>query len=287
MRKILLSLAVLALIVLAAGCNAPAPAATVNGKTIPMTAYLRQVELASNYLKQQGVDDKTPEGQQIIAQMKSEILDQMIDQEIINQAAAKENLTVTKEELDKELADIVTQMGGQAALDEWIKTSTYTKDEVDQAVRDQLLTGKLIAKVSASVPTTGEQVHARHILVETKEQADAITARLKKGEDFAKLAQELSMDTGSKDEGGDLGWFPKGYMIPAFEDTAFALQAGKYSDVVQTEYGFHIILMVERDANRALPSEMLHVNQQEAFTTWLEAQKATAKIEKPATTPTK
>ena len=98
-----------------------------------------------------------------------------------------------------------------------------------------------------------ERARARHVLVrvekdaaeekvqEAKKRIDAALARIKAGEDFAKVAAELSEDPGSKDHGGDLGFFPRGQMVPAFEDAAFQQKDGETSEVVRTDFGFHVI----------------------------------------------
>jgi peptidyl-prolyl cis-trans isomerase C len=96
-----------------------------------------------------------------------------------------------------------------------------------------------------------EEVHARHILVETEAEAKEVAERLKKGEDFAALAKEKSKDTNA--EGGDLGFFTRGQMLKPFEDAAFTLDVGKISDPVQTQFGWHII-KVEEKRNRPLPT---------------------------------
>ncbi len=95
-----------------------------------------------------------------------------------------------------------------------------------------------------------QEVRARHILVETEDEAKAILERLKKGEDFATLAKEKSKDSNA--EGGDLGFFTRGQMLKPFEDAAFALDVGKISDPVQTQFGWHVI-KVEEKRDQALP----------------------------------
>ena len=111
-----------------------------------------------------------------------------------------------------------------------------------------------------------EQVRARHILIKVppeaspaddaklKGKADDALKRAKQGEDFATLATQLS-DDGSKENGGDLGFFPHGRMVPAFEEAAFALQPGQMSEVVRTQFGYHIIKVEERKTGRALGFE--------------------------------
>ena len=96
-----------------------------------------------------------------------------------------------------------------------------------------------------------QEVRARHILVETEAEAKEIAERVKKGEDFAALAKEKSKDSGA--EGGDLGFFSRGQMLKPFEDAAFALDVGALSDPVQTQFGWHVIKLEEKQ-DRPLPS---------------------------------
>jgi peptidyl-prolyl cis-trans isomerase C len=104
----------------------------------------------------------------------------------------------------------------------------------------------------ASKQITGEQeVHARHILVETEDEAKAVKAELDKGADFAELAKKKSKDPGASD-GGDLGFFTKEQMVPEFSAVAFALEPGKISDPVKSQFGWHII-KVEEKRNRKPP----------------------------------
>jgi parvulin-like peptidyl-prolyl isomerase len=113
----------------------------------------------------------------------------------------------------------------------------------------------------------GERARARHILIRvapnaTKEEKDAaykkikdIQAKLKKGEDFAELARKNSEDPGSKDRGGDLGYFSRGDMVPAFDKTAFSMDVGQVSDIVTTDFGYHIIQLEEKKAASKMSSD--------------------------------
>jgi peptidyl-prolyl cis-trans isomerase C len=105
----------------------------------------------------------------------------------------------------------------------------------------------------ATKQMSGEQeVHARHILVETEDEAKAIAAELKKGTDFAELAKQKSKDPGAAAEGGDLGYFTKDQMVPEFAETAFRLEKGQLSDPVKTQFGWHVI-RVEDKRDRPVP----------------------------------
>jgi len=137
---------------------------------------------------------------------------------------------------------------------------------------------KLQEALAAEVPTTAEQVHARHILVKTEEEAKSVLERLKAGEDFAALAKELSTDTSSK--GGDLGWFPRGQMVTEFEEAAFALQPGETSGIVQTSYGYHIINLLERDPNRPLDEATLSQKRASALEDWLAKQRESEAVQR-------
>lgn len=102
-----------------------------------------------------------------------------------------------------------------------------------------------------------EEVRARHILVESEDLAKQLHARITKGEDFIALAKEHSKDPGSKDEGGDLGYFGKGQMVPVFEETAFGLKAGDVSAPVKSQFGWHIVKVEDRRARGAPPFDSI------------------------------
>jgi peptidyl-prolyl cis-trans isomerase C len=121
------------------------------------------------------------------------------------------------------------------------------------------LTDEAMKKVyeDASKQITGEQeVHARHILVESEDDAKAVAEELKKGADFAELAKKKSKDPGASD-GGDLGFFTKDQMVPEFSAVAFALEPGKISDPVKSQFGWHVIKVEEKRSRQAPPFEQV------------------------------
>src|ERR1700720_1329357 len=172
------------------------------------------------------------------ATKKENVLAFLIDMKIVAKAAEdkkvennedyKKRLAFTRNRL---LMDSLLAVEGKAA----------TTDEAMKKVYEE-----------ASKQITGEQeVHARHILVETEDEAKAVADELKKGADFAELAKKKSKDPGASD-GGDLGFFTKDQMVPEFSNVAFSLEPGKISDPVKTQFGWHII-KVEEKRNRKAP----------------------------------
>ena len=136
----------------------------------------------------------------------------------------------------------------------------------------QLLKTKVQEAITADVPRTAKQVWARHILVADEAAAMTIIEKIKNGEDFAALAQEFSTDTGSAVNGGDLGWFGTGAMVPEFETAAFALEnTGDYTTTpVKSQFGYHIIQLIAQQ-DRPLTADQYDAAKNKAFTDWLAA----------------
>jgi peptidyl-prolyl cis-trans isomerase D len=128
------------------------------------------------------------------------------------------------------------------------KAFDYTQDDYRKTVESILFREKLSEYLAGDAEHVKEEVWARHILVGTREEAQDIIARLKAGEDFFALAAEYSIDTSNKDKGGDLGWFGRGQMVSEFENAAFALSVGEYSEPVETTFGIHVIQLLGKQS---------------------------------------
>lgn len=137
-----------------------------------------------------------------------------------------------------------------------------------QIVTMRLLRARLSDALGTTIATSGEQVHARHILVNTYTEAISITNQLKAGKDFADLARTLSRDTGSGARGGDLGWSVRGNYVKEFDDTAFTAPISQ-TQLVTTTFGVHILQVLERDANRPLAPDQLITKRATALEDWL------------------
>ena len=241
--------------------------------------------------------------------LPDQTLDQMIDEQLVRQEAAKRGITVSQAEIDTEIKNTfgdqptpvpvptgtpapgatpapsaapspsptvgpsptpVPTADVQARVSSFLLSSGLSQSDLRSLIESQLLYQKLQTAIGDSVPTSAEQIHARHILVATEAEANAAIARLKAGDKFADVAKAVSTDTATKDKGGDLGWFPRGVMVPEFDAVAFKLPLNQISDPVKTTYGYHIIEVLEKDPNRPIDPQMLSQLRSQAFTDWLD-----------------
>jgi parvulin-like peptidyl-prolyl isomerase len=260
------------------GGPAPIPSgeviATVNGQPILAETFQRELARYEAGQVALGLQVADPEG------YAQQILDQMIEQELIRQQAIAQGLTVSDAEVDQVISSMSAE-GGPDYFNSWLNTSYYTLDEFREVMRLQLMTNKLTAPIVAGVPTAVEQVHARHILVNTQAQAEEVLARLNGGEDFAALAAEYSTDITTRQNGGDLSWFPRGgLLVPEVEEAAFSLQPGQTSDVVQSAWGFHIIQTLEFDPARQVDDETHQRMIKKAVDDWAQGLRIGADIQK-------
>lgn len=254
--------------------------AEVNGEAIPMAEFQRQFTDARAYLiSEKLVDPNTDEGQAQLRELRNQILDQLIDQHLIDQAAKQMGLTVTDEELEASIAKIKADLGSDEAFAESLAANNLTEEEFREFQRQQLLSRKVMDQVTSELPDEAEQVHARHILVETRAEAESILEQLENGADFAELAQEHSLDETTKANGGDLGFFPRGVVLPEFEEVAFSIDVGERSGVVETPLGYHIIEVLERET-RPISDDMKIGLHQQMISNWLDAQRAQADIKR-------
>ncbi|MFQ5811591.1 MAG: peptidylprolyl isomerase [Anaerolineae bacterium] len=256
-------------------------AATVNGQPILLADYQEEMARFEAAMVGQGFDLESEDGKARLAQMRRQVLDSMIEQVLIKQAAAQESVAISEEKLEAAIQESIEEGGGQASFEEWLRASDLTYEDFKKEIRFQLLAQAIFEWVTGSVPTSAEQVHARHILVETEEEAQAILNQLQAGEDFVALARQRSQDENTRETGGDLGFFPRGLLIsPEVEEAAFALQPGQISEVVRSQFGYHIVQVLEKAPDRPLPPEVLNSLKEQAFARWMQEQWDNATIER-------
>ncbi|OKP82640.1 peptidylprolyl isomerase [Paenibacillus sp. P32E] len=228
-------------------------------------------------------------------------LQNLITTTLVDQEAKKANITVTDADITAEIEDLKTQFGGEEGLKNALQQSSMTLDDLKKQMPLQVKIRKLVEpKVTVTDDEISkyynenkasfnqeEQVRASHILVKTKEEADAIVKQLKDGADFATLAKEKSADTGSKDKGGDLNFFKKGDMVAEFADAAFKLKVGETSGAVKTQYGYHVIKVTDRkeaheytlaEKKEEITKTLKAKKVSEMSSTWLQDLTAAAKI---------
>ena len=243
-------------------------ALTVNGEGVLLTEY--QADLARLQSAQSTLGTSAS-----AADQRDRVIENYTDQLLLEQAAVKGGYTVDDAAVTARVTALATSLGGTDKLAAWETANGYTDDSFKTALKREIYADWERDQIINLVPETADQVHARQILVQDKANADSLLSQLKAGADFATLAEELDPTTG-----GDLGWFPQGYLTqPAVETAAFALQPGQYSDVIKSDLGFHIIYVIERDANHPLSVDARRTLQEKKLDDWIQTQKAAAQIQ--------
>lgn len=256
-------------------------AAIVNGQAIPMSLYQQQYDQFKTAMIQQGLNASSPDGQAQLTQMGQMILDNLIDDALIAQEGAKQGVSVSEADLNAAMQQLIDSAGGQAAFEQTLTLAGQTLDDARNLQRTQMLNNLMRDRVIANLGGQSDQVHARHILVDSAAAAEALLAQINAGTDFGQVAQQSSMDSLTKANGGDLGWFPRGVLISKeVEDAAFNLQPGQTSGVVQSAFGFHLVQVLERDANRQPDAEQMLKLQQQAMEQWLSGLRTAANVER-------
>jgi len=201
--------------------------------------------------------------QSAIASFKKNILNQLIDYELLYQQTQKEKVKISNDGINLEIDKIKDNFSSPEEFDEALKANNITLVQLKDDIERQLMINTILEETRNQVSISDEelleyynenkesfleleQVHGRHILVETEEEANNLLLQLKEGlTDFAELAKEKSIGP-SAPSGGDLGFFARGQMVKEFEDAAFSLEPGEISGVVQTQFGYHIIKCEEK-----------------------------------------
>ncbi len=255
-------------------------AAKVNGQGVPLALYQREADQAKQALVAQGLDINSDQGKEALKGLQEQALGQLIDNVLVEQAAQQENVTVTDQDVNNRIQQMVDDAGGRSQFDDYLKQTQMTMDDLCVQIRASAFGEVMLDRVTAAIPTKVEQVHVAQILLNSQADADKVLAELKAGKKFADLVKQYSTDTETKDNGGDLGWLPKGMMPPEFEAAAFQLPVGQTSGVIKTDLGFHIIQVLAHEQARELEPDMLQNQKQQALLAWLDAKRSQAKIEK-------
>ena len=242
------------------GTGDPNVAASVNGTAIAVTKVEEQYEQAKSQPEVAQQLEGDTEGA-FQSQLQARILTQLILSELLDQWATELDIEATDEDIEKERAKLIEQLGGQKAFDKAVEESGLSQEEVDDQIRQRVLQDRISEKVAEDVAVSdadiqkfydenaetrfGPKATARHILVKDKAKAESILEELRNGGDFAELAKKHSTDPGSAEQGGELPEFGRGQMVAPFEDAVFKAKQGDVIGPVQTDFGFHIIEVLQ------------------------------------------
>lgn len=266
MSKRLIALTVLVVMfsILIAGCSPNRGneiVAIIHGREITRNEFQKYLSL--NITLYNNVEEFTEAEE-------SRYLEFFINEEVFYTEALNRGIEATEEEIQEEYDDyrefvVETYFGNSnAEFNRRLQRLNLTESDLREVVVKNLLIGALIEEIQADVePVTDEEIHefydenleeiftnqemrkVRHILVSSEETANSILARLERGEDFAELAKEYSEDEYSAVEGGEMGFAEDGDFVEPFNEVAFSLPVGELSEVVQTQFGYHILEVME------------------------------------------
>jgi len=261
----------------ASATEAPAaegPVARVNGVVIGRPAFDRNWQY---FLQRSGIPTTHADKSGKVDEFRKQVLDRLVDEELLFQDAQSRKLVIGKDVVDAEIGKARGEFPSAEAFQEALAKSQLTEESLRALLTRNLSIQELVEReVGAKVTVSDAEVHdfytgnqsafetperarVRHILVQVDEKddektraekrakAEALLKQLKEGADFEELAKKSS-DCPSAPKGGDLGFFERGQMVPAFEETAFALKPGELSGVVETQFGYHLIRGEERVA---------------------------------------
>ncbi len=229
-------------------------------------------------------------------------VDQIIADKIVDAEAKKQKITVADSVLNKEIDKLKESYGGEEVFNQTLESNNTTVAMLKNDLKSYLTIKKLLQPEititddemktyfdeNKEAFAEAEQVKASHILVADEKTVNEVKKKLSDGGDFSALAKEYSTDAGSKEAGGELGYFSKGTMVKEFEDVAFALPLNQVSDPVKTDFGYHIIKVeAKKEAKEANYDEIKDVIKETLFdqkidseyTNWLEKKKKNYDIE--------
>jgi peptidyl-prolyl cis-trans isomerase C len=243
-------------------------AARVNGEGILLEDFTIETKLLQASQQKLG-QSSTPE------ELKKMSMDDLVSNTLLAQEAEKAGHILDAAALQAKADSLASQIGGAEKLAAWKQTMGYSDAAFLRALARNSQAAWERDQIMAAVPTATEQVHVQQILVQDEAYANQILDNLKNGQDFSTLA--LQNDPTS---GGELGWFPRGFLFhQEVEDAAFSTEVGKFSGVIHSSVGYHILFVLEKDPNRVLGPETRGALQKAALAAWVKEKLSQSKIE--------
>lgn len=254
--------------------STPEPlAARVNGEGILLADFEDEVarfEAAQGLL---GTDLAS------LGDYRRQVLQALIDRLLLAQGAVTAGHDLDEAAVDAELEAVAEARGGNEAMGAWMAENRFTLDSLKRALRQDGLSAMMIEDITDGVGESADQVHAAHLLVASRAEAEALQAELSAGADFADLARQVSLDASTRPAGGDLGWSPQGYLlVPEVDQAAWALGPGETSEVIESALGYHIVRVLERGEHTLSPDAGRFLRER-AVIAWLQDRQSTAPIE--------
>jgi hypothetical protein len=243
-------------------------ALTVNGEGITLVEFNAEVARYTSAQTELGhaVADS--------AAAASTVIEDLVGQLLLAQSARANGFTLDEVALQARLDSLAAQIGGAEALLGWQSGHGYSEQAFRSALKRAAEAAWMRDKIISTVPSTAEQVHVQQILLYNQDTAVRFLNQLNGGADFNQLAFEADPLTR-----GDLGWVPRGYLLNAqIEEAAFNLTVGQHSDVITTEVGFHIVRILDHEANRPLSPDALLSLQERALRKWIQEQRTQANV---------
>ena len=300
-KKILIISLILVFAIGLGGCvnkNVEGLVAEVNGEPVTQQEFDDEYAIYKNQFEAQlgegALGQAHPEGGTYGEVLGVNILEKLIMEKLVEKESTALNITVSDEEIETKMAEYVEEMNGQEKFNEFLESIQLSEEYFKANLRKEILFDKYRAEVLKDVSVSEDSIkeyfeankenlvviRASHILVDSEEKGLTALGRLNNGEDFEKVAKDVSMD-GSAQIGGDLGYFPKGQMIPEFEDAAFELKEGETSGLVKTEVGYHIIKLADKkDSYEDLKDDIALVLKEDAYKGKMQELRDKAKVEK-------
>jgi len=243
-------------------------AVRINGAGILLSDYQEEYQRLDSGLKTLGKTLSPDE-------MKAKVLDDLIGTEILNLESKKNGYSISDADITTHIDQLAQAMGGDDAFKAWKQSMFYSDESFRRFVIRSLGSVWQRDQIIKSLQGTAEQVHARQILFTREESAVNYRQKVDSGSDFAVLAKEADPVTG-----GELGWFPKGYLLQSeVEEAAFGLQPGEVSRVIKSAIGYHLIQVIEKDAARLVEPDAKIILQRKAIVEWVEKAKIKSQIE--------
>lgn len=235
-------------------------AAVVNGEIITLSAY--QEELARY---------KAAVNRELTEEDRERVIEDLIDRTLLAQAAAGEGFQISEEELTARIEALTSD---NQPITDWLANFGYTEESFRENFRRSLAAAWMRDKIIAEVPQQAEQIHAQQILLYDQAGAETVFQSLESGGRFEELAANYDPQTR-----GDLGWFPRGFLtIPELDEILFNQDVGEYSDIIETEIGYHIIKVLDKEASKDINPAVRMELQKKALQNWLERRRKLSTI---------